>query len=389
MDKIKLPIAIGIIVDDVGWHDGSDGRMQNMPARSGLPRFHHPDDVRALNAIGKGLNTKIVCSLVLAEWDRNNVLRGAEGIVPDHVNWDQASKIDLEYTQRYFEALEESEYLDYSLHGIFHAFYENGRLNTARQYYPNTYDENGNINGYRWHSPEKFEQMISLFFEIYNDWGFKKKITKFVSPCGCWGTPESEGNIAYAKILRKHGITSWNNSWAEFSEPVGFVDGIITAKGNNITAWNAYDVDPDYLVPLTEEDPDGVVSAHYCGHLTNFIRYNYQKNFEYVDKWVRYFKKYEKFGIEIARDVDSANSQMAYSRLARLSKEGDCYLIDLTAVDAVGAPGIQDSFLVSFAGDFKPELLTGGASIEEYSAGDGYRTYKITRGGNSIIRIKL
>ena len=35
MEKIILPIATSIIVDDVGWHDGADKRYMNEPARKG------------------------------------------------------------------------------------------------------------------------------------------------------------------------------------------------------------------------------------------------------------------------------------------------------------------------------------------------------------------
>ena len=389
MEKVIIPISMGIVVDDVGWHDGADGRAQNMPARSGLPRFHHPDDVRALNEIGKKLNTRIVCSLVLGEWDRNNFLRGAEGIVPNPDTWDQASIIDLEYTKEYFNALEESEYLDYSLHGLMHATYDNGKLNTARQYYPNVYDD-GKIVGHIWQTPEKFEEMIDLFYKIYDDWGFKKKITQFVSPCGCWGTPKSEGNIAYAKILRKRGIKYWSNSWSEYKQRTGFIEGIITAKGGTITAWNAYDNDPDYLVPIIDEKPELPLYPYCCGHLTNFIRFNYQKNFEYVDKWVKYFKKYtDRFGLAPARSVDEACSQMLYADFARLSEDANIYTFDLNEVDATGALGLYDEFLITVSGDEAPKLLTEGAEIELYDKQDGHTTYKIVRGGNKIIKIKL
>ena len=68
MDNIKLPIAVSICVDDVGWHEGADDSSRGGPYRSALPRRHHPSDVLALNEIGKGLGTKILCDLVLGEW---------------------------------------------------------------------------------------------------------------------------------------------------------------------------------------------------------------------------------------------------------------------------------------------------------------------------------
>lgn len=390
MENIKIPISIGIIVDDVGWHDGNDQRYYGGPARSGLPRFHHPDDVRALNEIGKRLNTKIVCSLVLGDWDRKNVLRGVENVTPDPNCHDAAGIMDAELAKGYFEALEESEYLDYSLHGLFHSYYESGKLNTARQYYPNVKNALGEVVGYRWLDPCRFDEMISLFYSIYNEWGFKKKITQFVSPCGCWGTDESAGNIEYARILKKYGIKYWSNGWVDLNKRFGVMDGIMAVKGANITTWNAYDIDPDYLPTIIEEKPDEPIYSYYCGHLTNFIRFNYQKNFEYVDKWVEYFEKYtSSFGTAPARCVDEACSQLAYAERAIVTRAKDTYKIDLREVDSLGADGIYDEFLLSLWGEVKPELLTKGAELELYDKRAEYTTYKIKRCGAQIIEIKV
>lgn len=382
-ENIIIPVALSIIVDDVGWHDGADRRYINEPARSGLPRFHHPDDVRALNEIGKALNTRIICSLVLGEWDRKNVLRGVPSLTPNPESWDAAGKMDEEYVGEYFKALEESEYLDYSLHGLYHSYYDNGKLNTARQYYPNTYSEDGTVSGYRWLSKDEFERMIDLFYSIYNEWGFKKKITTFVSPCGCWGTDESEGNVEYAEVLNKYGIKYWCNGWADLNKPLGVVDGILAVKGDNIGPWNAYDIDADYLEP---KDPFG---TYYCGHLTNFIRFNYQKNFEYTEKWASYFRRYaDRFGAMIARSVDESCSQRVYAENAKIEKCDGIYKIDLGEVYSYGAKGLFDEFFVSIKGDVSPELLTSGARLEEYERGDGYITYKIKPEGAKIIEIK-
>ena len=387
MDKIKIPVAIGIIVDDVGWHNGEDQRMQGLPARSGLPRIHHPDDVRALNAIGKGLNTKIICSLVLGDWDRNNTLRGIPHITPDESSWDAAGEMDPEYTKAYFNALEESEYLDYSLHGLFHSYYENGKLNTARQYYPNTYNEQGEIDGYRWLPTEEFRRMIDLFYGIYNDWGFKKKIDVFVSPCGCWGTPDSEGNKRYAEVLREYGIKYWCNSWREYEETLGTVNGIMASKGDDICPWNAYDVDPRYLENHFD-DPDSAL-AYICGHLTNFIRYNPEKNFEYVDAWIAYFKKHtDHFGTMMARDIPFAASQYFYSKLSRIEKQGTTYIIDLSQLSKIDAKGLSDKLYLSFKKETEPTECLGG-SLRLYEEKADHNIYEITRNGDPVLKIQV
>ena len=334
MGNAIIPLALNMIIDDVGWHNGRDERYKNRPSRSGLPRLHHPNDVLALNEIGKKLNMKIVCSLVLGEWDRKNILRGVPHVTWDPEGWDAAGAIDLEYTERYFKALEESEYLDYALHGLQHGYYVDGKLITECPYYPySKKDENGNriVN---WLPPEEFEEVVRLFFEIYNDWGFKKKIRIFASPGGCLGTPEDEGNKIYADILKKYGITVWGNRWPCFEQSSETLEELMLVKTYGKIPWDAYDVDPRLLEISTKENGKEIFPS-FVGHLTNFIRFNPENNFERVDDWVNYFlKQAEEFGIMLARDIEFSAAQALYQRFATLTEEENEIKIDTAAVDA-------------------------------------------------------
>lgn len=385
MKNVILPVAIELVVDDVGWHNGADERYLNLPARSGLPRFHHPDDVKALNAIGEALNMKIICSLVLGEWDRKNILRGVPHVTNDEKGWDAAGAMDPEYTRAYFEALEESKYLDYSLHGLNHGYYENDVLNTARQYYPTIRDEKGNPVDFRFLPKEEFARMVDLFMEIYKDWGFKKDIVTFVSPCGCMGTPEDEGNKAYAEVLRARGIKYWCNSWHAYDPHVCTVEGLISTKGYDIVTWNAYDVDPDYFEPIGEGSAEGVALGT---HLTNFIRFNHEKNFEYVPKWVNYFKKQaEVFGFLLARDMEDCSSQAMYVRFAKLTEEKDGFTVDLTELDKQQPLALRDEFYVSIRDPRTPTVSDGG-EIALYETKGEFKTYKIKRTKGNKICVK-
>ncbi len=385
MKSITLPKTLLLVVDDVGWHNGADLRLLNQPARSGLPRYHHVKDIEALNAIGKGLDMKIVCSLVLGDWDRKNVLRGVPHLTNDEQGWDAAAAMNPEYTEAYFKALEESDYLDYALHGLMHSYYLNGKLITARQYYPDNVDEHGNkTGGYRWLPAEEFENMIKLFYEIYNDWGFKKDIVTFVSPCGCFGTPSSPGNIEYAKVLQKHGILYWANGWRDHDKSADTVEGIITSKGFGIVNWNAYDVDPAYLSVPQNVDELGI---HIAGHLTNFIRFYPEKNFEYVEAWIEYFKKYgEIFGLMLARDIAFSCSQSLYARFAKITEGKNEFVIDLSEVDKQYAPGKKNEFFVSLKNGIEPKSCIGG-TVSLYESKKDFKTYKIERGDEGLVKI--
>ena len=73
--SIVLPSAIQICVDDVGWFLGSDDRYLGRPSRTGMTRRHVPEDYIALNEVGKAIGQKLICALVLGEWDKDNILR--------------------------------------------------------------------------------------------------------------------------------------------------------------------------------------------------------------------------------------------------------------------------------------------------------------------------
>ena len=388
MGNAIIPLALNMIIDDVGWHNGRDERYKNRPSRSGLPRFHHPNDVLALNEIGKKLNMKIVCSLVIGEWDRRNVLRGVPHVTWDPEGWDAAGEMDMEYTERYFKALEESEYLDYALHGLLHGYYEDGKLVTEMHFYKGSKrgaDGNWDV---KWLPPEEFEEAVRLFFEIYNDWGFKKKVKTFASPCGCLGTPEDEGNKIYANILKKYGITVWGNRWPCFKESSETLEELMLVKTYGKIPWDAYDVDPRLLEISTKENGKEIFPS-FVGHLTNFIRFNPENNFERVDDWANYFlKQAEEFGIMLARDIEFSAAQALYQRFAEISEDENTVTIDASTVDSMKTIAEKNIVYVSIRNGKVPTVCDGG-EISLYEEKRDFKTYKIVRNGEAKITVSL
>ncbi|MBO7761305.1 MAG: hypothetical protein J6T24_00750, partial [Clostridia bacterium] len=129
LENITLPIAVSIRVDDVGWFEGADWRTRGLPSHSGLPRRHDPRDVQVLAKIGKGLGTKVLCNLVLGDWDIKNRLRGVPHETWDEAGWDAAKVIEKNraFFDETFDALQ-SEHLEYGLHGLQHGYFVDGKL---------------------------------------------------------------------------------------------------------------------------------------------------------------------------------------------------------------------------------------------------------------------
>ena len=80
MNNVKIPVALQFCFDDVGWDNGRDLRALGMASRSGIPRRHAIEDYKMLHEFGKALGQKIWAPLCLADWDKDNLLRGQVGI---------------------------------------------------------------------------------------------------------------------------------------------------------------------------------------------------------------------------------------------------------------------------------------------------------------------
>ncbi len=373
--SVVLPTALQICVDDIGWFIGSDERHSSKPSRTGMTRRHYPEDYTVLNEIGKAIGQKIMCPLVLAEWDKDNILRGEVGITYDPQNWDRASRLDIKFAERCFKAAESSEYIEYALHGVLHGNYDkNGKQITELEFFE--YKDGNNF--LTTQSEEEILHRIELFFKLYDMWGFKKKIRSFAAPNGLPKNLKSKDMLPLASALKKNGITYWANSWGN---PVGyteFIDGVLYMEKccNSNIPWNACDVDPDYVADFVKESDENtgtVMSTHW----PNFLRFNVQNNLKNVEKWADFFKRQsEIFGLMISKDIAFAGSQCVYHTYSKLDFEDKKIKIDISDCIEKGKDYLSGKFYVSLKNDLTPSEVKGG-SIELYETHNDFKTYKI------------
>lgn len=382
LNDMTIPVGVSIRVDDVGWLDGRDERAYNRACRSQICRYHVPDDFRVLHEIGKGLGTKVLCNLVLGDWDIKNRLRGVPHLTWDEKGWDAASVIakNRAYFDECFSVLEGSDHLEYGLHGIQHAYFENGVFKDTKYLYP---FKGMDPHGVPIRLPlpaEEFDLMLDLFYEIYHDWGFKKDIHVFEAGSGCFGTPDAEYNRTFARILREHGIEIWE--WAGWYGKATVQDGTVFLQSvgdASFVLWNAVAVDPSILHDCFVQDGVLNVRPNICGHVANFIQSQPEKNFDYVPAWIDYFRRVTShFGAVLARDNEASASQTIYSRYAVVDRIEGGYRIDLAPVDAVRIPLVEDEFFISIKEKRLPRSVLGG-SILLHEVRPDHTVYKIVR----------
>ncbi len=375
--NLILPLATQIRLDDVGWFDGRDLRTSGRPSSTGIPRTHHPLDVRVVNEIGKALNTNIHCNMVIGEWDKYNRLRGVPHVTWDEAGWDAAGKLDMKLAEECFAALEESEFIDVGLHGLMHGYYVDGKQISEQHHYPFRKEyQRGEVA-----SPalpiEEFELLVDLFFKIYNDWGFTKPVITFGSPNGSFGKPTDDFNIAMARVIHKRGIRSWKWAWPTVDR-IDTCGGIACMPSISPVPWNVYDIDPDYF-SFTFEDEETRRCPDICCHWPNLLRFNPENNFERVEKWVKYFRRITSpFGMMLARDVNEAASQTFYSKYAAVDTVNGGYRVAFDAVDGLDTELIAKDFYVSLKGGEQLKKCVGG-SFAVYDVRPDHTVYKVTR----------
>ena len=389
MENICLPTAVTVRVDDVGWFEGADDRHLDRPARSGIPRRHVPGDFRVLNEIGRGLGTKILCNLVLGDWDIKNRLRGVPHLTWDEAGWDAAKVIEENraFFEEGFDVLESSEYIEYGLHSLEHGYFVDGKHIDGKHYYPPRAKNERGETVREAITPEELDTILSLFFDIYNDWGFKKKIKVFAAPCGAYGKPTDDFNLALARAMRRHGIGVWQ--WGGWPGEAVHEDMIFLRSALGFITWNAFGIDPAYFPNVFEDERNRGFTPNFIAHLTNFIRYQPEKNMEYVPAWIDYLRRITSpFGALIGRDNEQSASQAVYTSYAALDRVDGGYRLDLAPVDAVRNEVVEDEFFVSIKGHALPGTVTGG-TISVHEVRPDHTVYKITRDGTPVVTLKM
>jgi hypothetical protein len=226
-NSVIIPNAIQICMDDIGWFSGHDKRHLGQPSSTGMPRRHTPEDYMIVNEIGKAIGMKIMCPLVIGEWDKDNILTNELGTTYEPYTWDRKSKLNLDVAKKSFEIIKSSDYIEFALHGVLHGNYANdGRQITEMEYFEEKEDENGNIN-LCCMSEEEILRRIDIFERIYNSWGFDKEIRSYAAPNGFPSNIQWEDLDPMISAFNKKGIKYWTNYWKGKECTGKYLDGIL------------------------------------------------------------------------------------------------------------------------------------------------------------------
>jgi hypothetical protein len=238
-------------------------------------------------------------------------------------------------------------------------------------------------------SNEELDRRLTLFFKIYNSWGFKQKLTVYGAPCGIPEGISGHQMAGLNAILYKHGIRYFRTHWAYFqsyeenlSYPVKY--GASNRRMSIAMPWDAYNVDvedlPDTIYP-DEENLWGVLALHW----TNFLRLDPDENLAQLPRWIEYFQRQsEIFGAMISRDYEFSFVQQIYYQFAKIDYSDGAYTIDLSRLLEQNIDNVKKEFYVSLKNGITPEKCVGGV-CELYEEKREFKTYKINYNDDKVI----
>ncbi len=393
--RVVLPVALQVVMDDIGWFNGRDTRCSEGPSRTGFPRKHVAEDYAVIDAIGRAIGQKINCPFVIGEWDKKNRLRGMPHATYNEAGWDMASEINYAEAERCFDVMENAEYLEYAFHGLMHGYWQDGiSLADTEFSRPCSLDYKTKYAPSSWYVPVDnayFESHMETFFKIYEDWGFKKKIRSFTSPSAV--RQGIEENRHMVEIMKKYGMIYWSNGWGAVKNLCEVIDGVIfinKAFTPVSVPYDAYGIDAEALADYSFERNDGVKYAEQAVfglHWPNFLQFNPQRNMGGVEGWKRYFmRQSEIFGVMISKDIAFAASQAVYRKKSKLTFTEGGIVIDLADVDGAGALGLSDTFYISIENSLKPIALKG-AALSVYERHGAFTTYALKRTWEGFVEL--
>ena len=362
MDIFCIPSALQIDLDDMGWFCGRDDRKLGGPSRTGVARRHVLGDYYAVNELGRRLNMRINCGLVIGEWDTDNSLRTIPYLSPYGV-WDNAAYYDVDAVEACVAALNAADYINPCVHGLLHGYYNSvADWHDSSDFYYHRNKvlcmvEEGEVRA-----------RLDAFFHILSARGLNRKVHTFIPPSFAYRWDELsrilwEYGIKYVgtifKTMDKNGTTP--------EAPIGIEPcGIVTYdRHHNPIPWDSFGGDWDALPAV-----NGVVGVHW----PNFLHEDPERNMESVIAAERYFRRSaSEFGTILSRGIEFYASQALYRQAAVTVEQGSTLTVDLSALPKPTV--LADHFYVSAR---RPVTASSGCRFVLYERAGDFITYEVT-----------
>lgn len=361
MIEACIPLAIQVVIDDVGWWCGADGHERGEPYRSGCVRDHVPADYAAIVELGQRLGMRPQAAMILCEWDRGNVLREVPSATWQGREWDNSQWVGPWLEEAAEIIVDGREHFELTIHGIGHEYW----------------DEQGVPTRAEWHDREgrmRPRDEVLRHLEYYS---------RLLEMNALGPLPESfvpaaflhrfgAGEEGMGAILARHGVKYMSTPYGGMfrdreteAQWFGFDEGVLTVdRGRDLLNWH-----------VTGGEPVGEIVGPVCGmHWPNLLHEDPARNSAVVDRWVALLEPYgRRWDRMLARNAAEGFSQCVYHTLGKVRVEGEVVKVDVREVE-----GVLGRFYVKVRGEGKVEA-EGFEVAEERAEEKGVRMVRMER----------
>jgi hypothetical protein len=320
---------------------------------------------------------------VLGEWDPDNRLKKLPHFSKYGVGWDNEKYLDKEEMRRVAEAVNASEYIDLSIHGLMHGYYMDGIDNYDASDF--CYKKDGKM----YLIPEdEIRARLDAFFGILNYYGIKKKVNSYIPSTGYYMVN------GIAKYMHEYGVDyicqPCNISYPHIdfngTEPpyLASVDcGIILTDRRNFIEQEGFNRLVDIL-PWDEWGSDFLAlpkaNCIVGSHWPNYLHIDPKKSIELIPRNAEYFKSCaEKWGAMMSQSLGFYSTQALYKRFAKAEERDGVFTVDIS--DVPKARGSLGKFYVSTR---EPVKEYSGCEISLYETRADHLIYEVTPSSNVI-----
>lgn len=329
-----VPMALQIVIDDVGWWTAADTSAQGGPFRTAMPRDHVPADYQAIIELGHRLNMRPQAAFVLCDWDRENILAqipsatwmGAQWQNPHHNNPQLDEAADL--------IRNHPDHIEPTLHALGHEYWIDGIPSRAEWH-----DREG-----RMRPADNVRRHLNAFAQILETNRLGPFPTSFVPAAFLHRFGVPGGGLA--SLLAEYGIRYISTPWQRlFSDrppeapDFGFDAGIVTVdRGHDACRW--FEVEP-------QPNPDTFSGPIVGMHWPNLLAMDPARNSEIVERWVSLLKPQDfRFDRLLGANTAGAFSQLVYHRWIEISTTDSAVNLDWTRAATAKAMGLVKTFFL-------------------------------------------
>lgn len=323
---IIFPRPVHLVLDDVGWREGGNLSAGGGPYRAGAERIFDEADYLAVAELGRRLNMRPQCAMILCEWDRKNICAKYPTTTQAGASWDNSARVG-DWSMRARDVfVSHAANIEFALHGVGHEHWDDGVMSRAEwfgrggRHWPREVLD-GHMECYRKilaqygldpscgiSYPSAF---VPCAFAYYWDDADDRSTGAFMTSCG----------VRYAATMFK-GFCTFAGSPPEKTDG-GFDHGLLVLDRDNTVAWQAMATAPADL-PATS----------ICGlHWANMLAPDPADNAKAVAMWAGYLSRVaDQDDLMLAANTIETGSQWVYRNYATVRRENGRWILDATAV---------------------------------------------------------